>query len=88
MEFVLRHYHYFILARLVGLLVLGVAILLPSYSLLTTVLADRAVSLADKLNLFWSLLGSLTTNFTTLSAITTVATSFLVGINVSLIIYL
>lgn len=88
MAFVPRHYHYFILALLVGLLVLGVAILLPSYSLLTTVLADRAVSLADKAGLLWGLLGSLGTNFTTLSAVTTVMTSLLVGVNVALIIYL
>lgn len=88
MAFVLRHYNYFVLALLVGLLVLGVAILLPSFSLLATVFADSTVPLADKLHLLWSLLGSLATNFTTLSAFTTVMISLLVGVNVSLIAYL
>lgn len=88
MTLILRHYHYFVLALLVGLLVLGVAILLPSFSLLATVFADSAVPLTDKLHLLWSLLGSLATNFTTLSAITTVITAFLVGVNIALIVYL
>lgn len=88
MAFVLRNYWYLMLALSVGVLVLCVSILLPNISLLSTFLADSAISLTDKLYLVWSLLGALSTNFTPFSAITTVSTSFLVGVNVALIVYL
>ncbi len=88
MKFAQRHYQYLILVLGIGLVVFGVAILLPSFSLLHIVFADSTVSLADKLGLLWSLLGSLGTNFTTLSAVTTVMTSLLIGVNVTLIVYL
>ena len=88
MTFALRNYSYIVSALLTGLLVLGIVILFPNRTLLATVFADSTVSLTDKLYLLWSLLGSLATNFTVLSAGTTVATSFLIGTNISLIAYL
>lgn len=88
MTFALRNYSYIVSALLMGLLVLGTVILFPNRTLLATVFADSTVSLTDKLYLLWSLLGSLATNFTALSAVTTIITSFLVGTNISLIAYL
>ena len=88
MKFVFRNYPYILLAVFLGLFILGVAILIPSFWLLTTVFADGAISLTDKIMLLWNLLGSLTTNFTMFSASTTVITSLLVGVNASLIAYL
>lgn len=88
MSIVLRNYQYVLLAALAGVAVLGFAILLPNLKLISLVFVDSTVSLGDKLALLMGLLGSLTTNFTPLSALTTVLISLLVGVNVSLMLYL
>jgi len=88
MSTVLRNYQYVLLSFLTGTSVLGFAILLPNLKLISLVLGDNAVSLGDKLALLVKLLGSLATNFTQLSALTTVLISLLVGVNVSLMLYL
>ncbi len=84
MSTVLRNYRYVLLAIIVGLSVFGFAILLPNLQLISLVFGDSSVSLGDKLGL----LGSITTNFMLLSAITTVVISLLVGANVALVLYL
>lgn len=88
MSTVLRNYQYVLLAIIVGLSVLGFAILLPNLQLISLVFRDSSVSLADKLGLLVGLLGSITTNFMLVSALTTVAISLLVGVNVALVLYL
>jgi len=84
----LKNYRYVLSAVLIGLLVLGLAILFPNLQLLVVVWENDAISWLDASWILIGLLGSLTTNFTTLSAVITVMTSFLVGINIVLIVYL
>ncbi|MBY0539207.1 hypothetical protein K2P56_02080 [Patescibacteria group bacterium] len=72
----------------VSVLVFAFALWLPNLRLLLSVWTDTAVSLGDKIILPTNLLLSITTNFTPLSALYTIAIAILVGINVALIIEL
>lgn len=88
MPTVVRNYKYILLATIVGLSVLGFTILLPNLKLIGLVSADSSVSIGDKIGLFIALLGAIATNFTLLSALTTIIISLLVGVNVAFMLYL
>jgi hypothetical protein len=88
MSVVLQKYPYILLALVVGFVVFAFAVLLPNLTLIRLVWLSDTASLGDKLILPLTLLTSITTNFTALSAITTTATSLLIGVNVALIVYL
>lgn len=60
---------------------------LPDLKLLFSILTDPLVPIIDKLTLPVNLLGSITSNFSVLSASYTTVIALLLGINVSLIIY-
>lgn len=72
----------------VGFIVFASTVLLPNRTLLLSLWTDSTVSLGDKLAVPISILGSIATNFSPLSATYTVGIAALVGINVSLITYL
>lgn len=88
MTFVRRNIGYISLALIVSAFVLATAILLPNSALLTLVWASKSMTVLGKFLLTMSLLGSLTTNFSPLSALTTVSISLLVGVNVALMLFL
>lgn len=88
MTFVRRNIGYIILALTVSAFVLAIAILLPNSALLTLVWASENMTVLGKFLLTTSLLGSLTTNFSPLSALTTVSISLLVGVNIALMLLL
>lgn len=88
MTFVRRNIGYITLALFVSAFVLAAAILLPNSTLLTLVWTSESMAILGKFLITLNLLGSLTTNFSTLSALTTVLISLLVGINVALILFL
>lgn len=85
---VFRKPKYLLLATTVAVLVFTFAIWLPNLSLLAKVLhPDSAGSIAQKAGFVWSLYGSISTNFTVLSASYTIVIAVLFGVNISLLAY-
>lgn len=78
---------YLAIAFLVAGLAFAVATLLPNVQLLISVLGASDIAVAAKILLVMNLLGSITTNFTVISAITTVAISLLFGMNAAMTVY-
>lgn len=78
---------YRLLAGGVAALVFAFATMLSNIHLLFSFIFDPSVPPADKFLLPWHLLGSITTNFSALSAASTVAIALLVGVNVALVTY-
>jgi hypothetical protein len=84
---VFRKPQYTILALVVSATVFAFAVWLPNISLIVKVMGHPGISLTQKLDLPISLLGSIATNFTLLSASYTIAITILFGINLSMGIY-
>lgn len=78
---------YVLLAIGASATIFAVAVWLPNINLIWNVLLSTDVSLSQKINLPLSLLGSITTNFSFLSATYTIAIAILAGLNVALIAY-
>ncbi len=76
-----------ILAIIVSMLVFVFAVWLPNFRLILDVVSSSGVSLLSKIKLLVSLLGSITTNFTSLSASYTITISVLFGIYISMMVY-
>lgn len=85
---VFRNPSYIVLALVVACLVLVIAVWFPNLNLIIGVLGTSGVSLEDKIAVLISLLGSLGTNFSLLSASYTVAIAILFGMNVALLVFL
>lgn len=76
---------YALLAIVVGAAVFTAStILIPNRSLVTQIIGSESMSLLDELSVIFQLYGSITTNFTALSASVTLLLSVLVGINIAL----
>lgn len=84
---VLRKPIYLILALIISSAVFAFAVWLPNMPLILKVMRHPGIPLSQKLSLPISLLGSITTNFTKLSAFYTVAISVLFGVNFTMIAY-
>lgn len=84
---VFRRPSYVALAAVVAFAVFAFAAWLPNVRLLFSIVTTSDVPLADKLTFPLRLLESITTNFSVLSALYTVAIALLTGINVALITY-
>ncbi len=78
---------YVVLAVGISILVFVFAVWFPNIGLIAGVMADHAISFNQKLELPWNLLGSITTNFTLLSASYTIATAVLFGMNIAMFTY-
>ena len=78
---------YALLAFIMGLGVFAFAVWLPNISLIVQIMGHPGISFSEKLDLPISLLGSIATNFTPLSASYTIAIAILFGINFAMIIY-
>lgn len=85
---VFRNPAYVILALTVSLVVYVLVVLLPNKSLIAIVLSSSDIPVSQKLGIPLSLLGSITTNFTPLSALSTSAIAILFGINVAMVVYI
>jgi hypothetical protein len=75
------------------MIVIGVALgtisatlLLPNRSVLSQMLSSDFFSLSDKIAFIFNLLGSLTTNFTLVSASYLILVSFIMGLNIALLV--
>ena len=78
---------YILLALITSSVVFAFAVWLPNIPLIVKVMGHPGVPLSQKLDLPISLLGSIVTNFTLLSASYTIAIAILFGINVSMVVY-
>ena len=78
---------YILLALVTSFAVFAFAVWLPNISLIVKVMGHPGISLTQKLDLPISLLGSIATNFTLLSASYTIAIAILFGVNLAMIIY-
>jgi len=78
---------YVILALLISALAFAVAVWLPNFRLVAGIVSSPDVPLSSKIELPISLLGSIITNFTLLSASYTIAIAVLFGIYVAMTVY-
>jgi len=88
LRIVSRNRNYCLLSVAASVVVFALATWLPNMRLLWAVWSDSSVAFVDKIILPMRLLGSISTNFTTISASYTILIALLAGINVSLAIYL
>lgn len=84
---VFRRPSYMTLAVASGVAVFMLAVLLPNASLIADIFGSPAVSFAAKVKFVGALLGGIGTNFTALSAFSTIAISALFGINSAMMVY-
>src|SRR3546814_1867776 len=75
---------YVILASAVGLAVFILATWLPNFGLVWQIAASGSVPLADKVEVLAALVGSIATNFTVFSALSTITIAALFGVNVAI----
>src|SRR5260221_3168030 len=78
---------YILLAATSGLAVFVLATWLPNLSLVWQVASSGSVSLADKVRILTALIGSIGTNFTLVSGLSTTAIAVLFGANIALLAY-
>ena len=78
---------YILLAVAMGLAVFILATWLPNLGLIWQIAASASIPLADKVQVLTALVGSIGTNFTVFSALSTVAIAALFGANVAMIAY-
>lgn len=78
---------YVFLAFIVSFIVFAFAVWLPNISLIVNIMGHSEIPFLQKINLPISLLGSIFTNFTLLSASYTVVIAVLFGVNLSMIVY-
>ena len=78
---------YVIIALTTSITIFVLAVWLPNIPLIVRVMGHQGIPFSQKIDLPISLLGSIVTNFTLLSASYTIAISVLFGVNLSMIIY-
>ncbi len=78
---------YILIALATSVIVFVFAVWLPNIPLIVEVMGHSSVSFSQRIDLPISLLGSIATNFTLLSASYTIAIAVLFGINLAMIIY-
>lgn len=84
---IFRQSKYLLIAIAASLTMVAVAAWLPNLHLITQVMTRSEMTLWQKTNLIFSLLGSLQTNFSAFSRSITLLNALLTGIQVSLLVY-
>lgn len=84
---VFRRPQYVLLAFVTSVTVFVFAVWFPNLPLIVRIMGHSDIPLSQKLDLPISLLGSIITNFTLLSASYTIAIAILFGINLSMLVY-
>ncbi len=84
---VFQKLRYALIAALVAMGVFVFAVWLPNISLIVSVLKSDVGTIAEKAAFMFSLLGSIATNFTIASAVSTTLIAVLFGANVALLFY-
>lgn len=88
MREIFHNFSYIILAGLVSFGFFVFAVWLPNFRLVLHTIVRNDAALSEKLNLLLNLTGSISTNFTVFSAISTIVIAILFGINIAMIVYL
>jgi hypothetical protein len=78
---------YILIAVVVALVVFVFATWLPNLGLIWTITVSPSVSLVDKAKILASLVGSIQTNFTVFSALSTIVIAALFGVNAAMVTY-
>jgi hypothetical protein len=78
---------YIALVFLTSTIIFLFAVWLPNLKLISRIIINSNLSILEKINFLFSMLGSIKTNFTFVSASYTIAIAILFGINISLLIY-
>lgn len=78
---------YLALAGVTAFIVFTLAVWLPNFKLIIQVLTSSTANIADKWSILAGLFGSITTNFTFISASYTIIIALLFGINVAMVMY-
>ena len=84
---VFRKPTYALIALITSAIMFAFAAWLPNIRLIASVVGSPDTSISQKLGIPISLLGSIATNFTFLSALYTIATALLIGVNIALLVY-
>ena len=84
---VFRKPAYALTALLVALVAFAMAVWMPNLGLIAQVITDPDIALSKKIMLPVTLLFSISTNFSVLSALYTIAIPILFGVNVAMMIY-
>jgi hypothetical protein len=84
---VFQEWVYVLIAVAVALIVFVLATWLPNLGLVWKIIVSPSAPLLDKVNVLASLVGSIRTNFTALSAIYTTAVAVLFGMNAAMVAY-
>ncbi len=84
---VFRKLQYILLALIVSVTIFVFAVWFPNLPLIVEIMGHPGISFSQKLDLPISLLGSIVTNFTLLSATYTIAIAILFGMNIAMIMY-
>jgi len=84
---VFTNYRYVVIALIATLAVFIFATWLPNLGLVWQIIRSASVPLADKLQILAALVGSIETNFTLFSALSTIVIAVLFGTNVAMIAY-
>jgi len=85
---VFKNKSYLLLAGAIALLIFAFAVWLPNVRLLFTLVTDPTVPVSVKISFPIRLFESIMTNFTTISASSTIAIAVLTGINIAFIVYI
>lgn len=84
---VFHHFSYVLLAGIVSFGFFVFAVWLPNLRLIAHTLFQSNIAIGDKISLLLNLMGSIWTNFTVFSAITTIVIAVLFGVNIATIVY-
>ncbi|MBI2611061.1 hypothetical protein HYW60_03975 [Candidatus Kaiserbacteria bacterium] len=84
---VFRRPAYVLVAILIALIAFAMTVWMPNLGLIAQIIGDPAASVSQKISLPLTLLTSISTNFSVLSALYTIAIPILFGVNVAMMIY-
>ena len=85
---VFNNARYSLIAVLVSTAIFAFAVWLPNWRLIATIITSETATFTEKISIPFSLFGSISTNFTIVSASYTILIAILFGINSAMIIYL
>jgi|SRR3989344_204095 len=84
---ILRRPLYAVIALATAFVTFALSVWLPNLDFIATFISSPRVALGEKIAFLWSSLGAITTNFSLLAALLTIAISILFGLNVALTVY-
>jgi len=78
---------YSIIALVISILIFTFSVWLPNFKVIGSVWSSQSATFINKVSFLWALYGSISTNFTVVSATYTILIAILFGISISMLIY-